>query len=124
MRVVNKITRSGAQIESFIIGKNPFRRTEYIVVVLKRETDNCPAPYTVEIVTTDKIGNDMKWGDSRITHWTEHHRKMIRSVKGRIRSYGHIVWESGFKSYGEANKRLKFAISFAERLIKTPSHLK
>ena len=123
MRIQNKVTRKGAQIESFIVGKNPFRLSEYIIVNFKRETKGCPSPYTVEILTSEKIGEDMDWSNNRPTHWTGYQMKLIEAAGGKTRSYGHIVWEAGFKSYNDASVRLKEALQLGKRLIKQPEFL-
>lgn len=124
MRVQNKVTRKGAQIESFVIGKNPFRLSEFIVVVCKRETNKCSYPYSVEIVTTKNIGNDMDWGNIGTNHWTSYQRNLIEEAGGHTRGYGHIVWEAGFSDYSTASERLKSAMALGFKLVKTPLHLK
>lgn len=123
MKIQNKVTKKGAQIESFIVGRNPFRKSEYIIVNFKRETKGCPSPYTVEVLTSEKVGDDMDWSNNRPTHWTEYQRKLIVEAGGKTRSYGHIVWEAGFKSYKDASERLKTALGLGRKLVQIPSHL-
>jgi hypothetical protein len=124
MFIQHKVTRKGAKIESIVLGKNAFRRSEYIVAVLKKETASSKSKYSVEIITTSRIGNDMDWGNTSDNHWTGYQKELIEQAGAHLRGYGHIVWDTLYSTYEEANTQLKEAFKLGVKLTKTPEHIK
>ena len=48
-----KVTKKGAILNSLVVGKNPFRKSEWLSVVVKREciSSNYDGGYTIHIFT-------------------------------------------------------------------------
>jgi hypothetical protein len=119
-----KVTKKGAILNSLVVGKNPFRKSEWLSVVVKKEciSANYNGGYTVELVTTQRVGNDMDWSKSS-GHWTGTQLAIIESMGGTITKWGHIYFKRKYSSFGDTSSDFKKMVQLALKLVKTPSVL-
>ena len=119
-----KVTKKGAILNSLVVGKNPFRKSEWLSVVVKKEcvSANYDGGYTVELVTTQRVGNDMDWSKSS-GHWANAQLSIIESMGGTITKWGHIYFKRRYDSFSDTSSDFKKMVQLALRLAKTPSIL-
>jgi hypothetical protein len=127
MKITNqtKVTRKGASIQSTIVGRNAFRRSESIVVSIKKECvcATYDGKFTLEITTTEKPGNDMDW-NKKTGHWSDYQKKLIVEAGGTITTWGHVYFKRMYSTYGLAAAQFNRMMKLAVLLTKTPEHLK
>ena len=119
-----KVTKKGAILNSLVVGKNPFRKSEWLSVVVKKEciSANYNGGYTVELVTTQRVGNDMDWSKSS-GHWANAQLSIIGDMGGTITKWGHIYFKRRYDSFGDTSSDFKKMVQLALKLAKTPSVL-
>ena len=119
-----KVTKKGAILNSLVVGKNPFRKSEWLSVVVKRECicDTYNGGYTVELVTTQRVGNDMDWSKSS-GHWANSQLSIINEMGGTITKWGHIYFKRKYSSFGDTSSDFKKMVQLTLKLAKTPSVL-
>ena len=119
-----KVTKKGAILNSLVVGKNPFRKSEWLSVVVKKEciSANYNGGYTVELVTTQRVGNDMDWSKTS-NHWANVQLDIINGMGGTITKWGHIYFKRRYDSFGHTSSDFKKMVQLALRLAKTPSVL-
>lgn len=119
-----KVTKKGAILNSLVVGKNPFRKSEWLSVVVKKEciSANYNGGYTVELVTTQRVGNDMDWSKTQ-NHWANAQLSIIGEMGGTITKWGHIYFKRRYDSFGDTSSDFKKMVQLALRLAKTPNVL-
>ncbi len=119
-----KVTKKGAIVDSLVIGKNPFRKSEWLCVVVKKEciSANYDGGYTVELVTTKKVGNDMDWSITS-NHWVSNQLGIIGDMGGTITKWGHIYFKRRYNSFGDTSSDFKKMVQLGLKLAKEPSIL-
>ncbi len=119
-----KVTKKGAILNSLVVGKNPFRKSEWLSVVVKKEciSANYNGGYTVELVTTQRVGNDMDWSKSS-GHWANTQLGIINEMGGTITKWGHIYFKRKYSSFGDTSSDFKKMVQLALKLAKTPTIL-
>jgi hypothetical protein len=119
-----KVTKKGAILNSLVVGKNPFRKSEWLSVVVKKECicDTYNGGYTVELVTTQRVGNDMDWSKSS-GHWANSQLSIINEMGGTITKWGHIYFKRKYSSFGDTSSDFKKMVQLAMKLAKVPSIL-
>lgn len=119
-----KVTKKGAILNSLVVGKNPFRKSEWLSVVVKKEciSANYNGGYTVELVTTQRVGNDMDWSKSS-GHWANAQLSIINDMGGTITKWGHIYFKRRYDGFGDTSSDFKKMVQLALRLAKTPNVL-
>jgi hypothetical protein len=116
-----KVTKKGAIVDSLVIGKNPFRKSEWICVVVKKECvcSTYDGGYTVELVTTQRVGNDMNWGITS-NHWVSNQLAIINDMGGTITKWGHIYFKRRYDSFGDTSSDFKRMVQLGLKLVKEP----
>ena len=119
-----KVTKKGAILNSLVVGKNPFRKSEWLSVVVKKEciSSNYDGGYTIELVTTQRVGNDMDWSKSS-NHWTNNQLGIIESMDGSITKWGNIFFKRRYSSFSDTSMDFKRMVQLGIRLSKTPNVL-
>ena len=119
-----KVTKKGAILNSLVVGKNPFRKSEWLSVVVKKEciSSNYDGGYTIELVTTQRVGNDLDWSKSS-NHWTNNQLGIIESMDGSITKWGHIFFKRRYSSFSDTSMDFKRMVQLGIRLAKTPNVL-
>ena len=119
-----KVTKKGAILNSLVVGKNPFRKSEWLSVVVKKEciSANYNGGYTVELVTTQRVGNDMDWSKTS-NHWANVQLDIINGMGGTITKWGHIYFKRRYDGFGDTSSDFKKMVQLALRLAKTPNVL-
>ncbi len=119
-----KVTKKGAILNSLVVGKNPFRKSEWLSVVVKKECvcSTYNGGYTVELVTTQRVGNDMDWSKTS-NHWANAQLSIINKMGGTITKWGHIYFKRKYSSFGDTSSDFKKMVQLGLKLAKTPSIL-
>lgn len=125
LRNETKVTKKGAILQSAIVGKNAMRKSEFIVVTIKKECkcETYDGKFTLEITTTQRPGNDMDWS-KKDNHWSPYQLKLIKEAGATITTWGHIYFKRMYATYGLAGGHYNKIMKLAVALTKTPEHLK
>jgi hypothetical protein len=125
LRTETKVTKKGAILQSTIVGNNAMRKSEFIVVTIKKECvcETYDGKFTLEITTTQRPGNDMAWS-KKDNHWSPYQLGLINGAGATITSWGHIYFKRRYATYGLAGGHYQKILKLATALTKTPDHLK